>query len=250
MTDRFRMMSIGWVKKVDSASGWAVRSVVKAVAAALLVMLLVGGVALLADRFTPLPEVGAAPGYALIDQYGRPVSDQGLRGKIVLYDFIYTYCTTVCPALTGQMRQVQDALADRGWLGETVMLVSITFDPERDTPARLLQYSQSVNADPESWLWLTGDVLEVKQLVGSECGVYFERIDASDSNGSGAQEYDFVHSNVLLLVDARGQVRAEYHNLPGAAAIMSDIDRLVRQQAARGPVRWFWQIMGRLETVH
>jgi protein SCO1/2 len=193
-----------------------------------------------------LPYLNPVPAYTLIDQDGQPVSDADLRGQIVLYDFIYTSCTTVCPAMTGQMLQVQHQLADEGRLGEDVTLVTITFDPERDTPERLREYARQMNAGDDGWLWLTGDLIAIKQLVGAEFGVYFEKVplDPASAEAAGLSEaeieagYDFVHASVFVLADGDGLIRAEYHELTrGVDEMLRDIDLLVREKNARGPGR-------------
>ncbi len=189
-----------------------------------------------------LPRLTQAPTYTLQDQNGEPFSDDNLRGKIVLYDFIYTSCTTVCPAMTGQMLQVQQELAERGWLGDDVVLVSITFDPERDTPERLREYVAQMQVSPEGWYWLTGDLMTIKQLVGGEFGVYFEKapLDEAAAEAAGltpeerADNYDFIHASVFVLVDENGQIRAEYHELIDVDQILRDIELAVREKNAQG----------------
>jgi protein SCO1/2 len=193
-----------------------------------------------------LPYLNSVPAYTLIDQDSQPVSDADLRGQIVLYDFIYTSCTTVCPAMTGQMLQVQHQLAADGRLGKEVSLVTITFDPERDTPERLREYIRQMNAGDDGWLWLTGDLITIKQLVGAEFGVYFEKVplDPASAEAIGLSEaeieagYDFVHASVFVLADQDGLIRAEYHELTlGVDEILRDINLLVREKNARGPER-------------
>jgi protein SCO1/2 len=187
-----------------------------------------------------MPRLAPAPGYTLADQHGEPVSAADLRGKVVLYDFIYTSCTTMCPAMTAQMLKVQRGLEEKGWLGDEVMLVSITFDPERDTPARMAEKAREVNANPDGWLWLTGDLLTIKQLVGGEFGVYFEQIpldeDAVDAAGLSpeqiAEGYDFVHATAFVLVDEEGTIRADYRQMLDAERALRDIALVVREKNA------------------
>jgi len=215
---------------------WALVASIVVVVALLLLL----GVALM----RPLPVLATAPSYDLIDQSGLPIHDTDLRGRIALYDFIYTSCTTVCPVMTGQMLQIQSALADVGWLGNEVVLISITFDPERDTPARLREYATQMQARPDGWLWLTGDLIEIKQLVGGEFGVYFEKVGAGEGHamhGMDEAGYDFVHDTTFTLVDDQGRLRAEYHSFPGLDVMMRDIGSLVREKNARGPMRLAWQ---------
>ncbi len=218
----------------------------------LAVVVLVGLVLafLLIKPFKVLPYLAEAPAYSLVDQHGETVSSADLQGHVVLYDFIYTHCTTVCPAMTGQMLQIQKQLEKKGELGEDVILVSITFDPERDTPERLQTYSELMNTGPDSWLWLTGELIPIKQLVGGEFGVYFEQIPldeaAADAAGLTPEErengYDFIHATVFTLVDEQGNIRAEYHELLDVDQIMRDIDLVVREKNAQGVGRLLMQL--------
>lgn len=100
------------------------------------------------------------PDSALVDQNGqrhRLVSDV-MGDKIIVASFVYTNCTTICPVVSTLFSQVQDKLG--GLLDDQVRLVSLSVDPDRDTPARLKSYAESHGARP-GWLWLTGQQPEV-----------------------------------------------------------------------------------------
>lgn len=96
------------------------------------------------------------PDIPLLNQYGEEVNikDDVIGGRIAVVSFAYTTCTTVCPVVSAIFSQVQDRLD--GLMGEEVELVTITVDPNRDTPARLLAYSKKFDA-AEGWSWLTGE---------------------------------------------------------------------------------------------
>ena len=215
-----------------------------------LALLAVLGLAVLAIGFMlarPLkvmPRLGAAPSFTLTDPHGQPLGSDDLRGKVVLYDFVYTSCQTVCPAMTAQMMQVQQRLADGGQLGEDVVLVTITFDPERDTPERLLAESRKFGAVAGGWHWLTGELIAIKQLVGGEFGVYFEKVAAEDAphdEGHAHEGYDFVHATVFVLVDEEGQIRSEYHQMLDIDEVMRDIGLVVSEKNAPALARPVWQ---------
>ena len=112
-------------------------------------------------------QMGAQPGGAespaqkyftdveLVDQDGkthRLYSDL-LKGRTVVANAFFTTCTSVCPPMTANLKRVQDALGDR--FGRDVFFVSISVDPETDTPARLKEYAEKFHAKP-GWLFLTG----------------------------------------------------------------------------------------------
>jgi len=106
------------------------------------------------------PVYGVVPGFTLIDQNRRPLGKDDLRGKIWIANFIYTNCPDECPLMTAEMARIQSGLAGIGEL----RLVSITVDPEHDTPAVLSRYAERVQADPERWFFLTGDKSAIYRL--------------------------------------------------------------------------------------
>jgi protein SCO1 len=107
-----------------------------------------------------LPVYGSVPDFALIDQHGRPVRRTDFEGKLWIASFIFTSCPDECPLMAAEMARLQSDLAHL----KDVRLVSISVDPEHDTPAVLLQYAQQFNADPRRWFWLTGDKRAIYRL--------------------------------------------------------------------------------------
>lgn len=100
----------------------------------------------------------------LIDQDGevqRFYSDL-LEGRIVVIDSIFTTCTAVCPMLGQKMKRLQAAAGDR--LGDDVVLISISVDPETDTPAKMRAYGEQFDAR-EGWYFLTGSRENVEQVL-------------------------------------------------------------------------------------
>ena len=93
-----------------------------------------------------LPTIGAAPDFALTSQDGAEVTLGDLRGKVVAVTFIYTWCPDVCPMLTDKMARVQDELGPD--FGSKVAFVSITVDPERDTPEALKDLRGGIRRQP------------------------------------------------------------------------------------------------------
>jgi protein SCO1/2 len=91
----------------------------------------------------------------LIDQDGRKLRfySDVLKNKIVVINAFFTTCTNICPPMNRNFEKMQEALGDR--LGKDVFLVSISVDPETDTPARLKEYGRRFHARP-GWLFLTG----------------------------------------------------------------------------------------------
>jgi protein SCO1/2 len=144
-----------------------------------------------------LPVIGAAPNFTLISQDGKPVGLADLRGKVVALTFIYTQCPDICPMLTQKMVQVQDELGAE--FGAKVAFVSISLDPEHDTPEVLKDYAQFWGAKPDGWSFLTGSPEAVRDVT-RRYGVFF----AKKEDGS------VDHTQLTTLVDANGEMRVQY----------------------------------------
>jgi protein SCO1/2 len=104
-----------------------------------------------------------APDFALIDQNGAKLALDDLAGRFALVDFVYTRCNGPCPILTSLHVELQRALAPE--LRERVRFVSISLDPEWDTPERLAEYAKARGADLSGWSFLTGPPPEVADVV-------------------------------------------------------------------------------------
>src|SRR5712672_775672 len=110
----------------------------------------------------PLPKIAPAPEFTLTSQDGTPVSLADFRGKVVAVTFIYTLCTDTCPVLTPMMSFVQDRLGPD--FGTRIAFVSITVDPERDTPQVLKEYAQAFGANLAGWSFLTGAPAAIQEV--------------------------------------------------------------------------------------
>lgn len=139
-----------------------------------------------------------APRLTLVDQDGKPfISEDRLHGKIVAMNFIYTTCSDVCPLFTVEFARLQRALKSQP--RQDFFLVSITTDPEIDTPKVLKAYAQRFEADFQNWAFLTGNELQMKQ-VWKAFGVQVIR------RGRGLVQ----HTNLTTLIDARGSRRINF----------------------------------------
>jgi protein SCO1 len=103
-----------------------------------------------------------APDFILLDQDGKPFASKSLRGKVVALDFIFTTCIDVCPLFTANFAQLQKTLKSRQ--RADFFIVSITTDPEVDSPKVLKSYAQRYRADFATWAFLTGTEAELKKV--------------------------------------------------------------------------------------
>jgi protein SCO1/2 len=146
------------------------------------------------------PELEPAPDFALVDQDGQPVTLDGLRGHVLLLDFVYTHCPGPCPILTGTHVAVQRALPPE--LAAKVRFVSISLDPARDTPEALRRYAEAHGADLARWSFLTGEpdaVADVLQRYGV--------------GARPAENGEIEHLVITYLIDADGRVARRFAGL-------------------------------------
>ena len=156
----------------------------------------------------------------LVDQDGREVKfvSDVIGDRIVVMDFVYTTCTTVCPVLSALFSQVQEKLGDH--LGEDVVLVSVSVDPTRDTPQRLKAYAARYQAQA-GWIWLTGGKRTMDEVL----------------DGLGAYSPNFEdHPSMVLVGDGRSGEWSRFFGFPSPDRIMDQVHALqaARQTAAGG----------------
>ena len=144
-----------------------------------------------------LPVIGPAPGFALTDLSGARLSLADLRGKVLAVTFIYTSCKDTCPIVTAKMASLQRELgAD---FGLRVRFVSITVEPEVDTPAVLAAYARAHRADLGGWSFLTGSSAEIEDVV-RHYGAFAKRHKPGDVD----------HLFLTSLIDRKGMMRVQY----------------------------------------
>jgi len=146
-------------------------------------------------RSRPLPE------FVLTERSGRPISLADLRGKVWIVDFVYTQCTDTCPLQTAEMAKLQEL-----WNNDRdLRLVSISVDPEKDTPKILARYATRFHADKQRWLFLTGDKNQIVRLV--EEGFHLP-VSAAVAHQRSVPV--IIHSPRFMLIDRDAQIRGSY----------------------------------------
>jgi protein SCO1/2 len=157
--------------------------------------------------------LGTLPAFALTDQRGQPFGTRELRGKVWVADFIFTACQEACPLLSQKMAEV-GRRAKR--LGPDFHLVSISVDPERDTPARLAEYAARYGANPLAWSFLTGPANAIEAAVtgGFKIGMGKEKIQPPEAAGQGETFWQIFHGEKLVLVDRQLRIRGYFDATP------------------------------------
>ena len=153
------------------------------------------------------------PDVSLVDQHGAAVSLASLKGKPVLIDFIYTSCASTCPMLTAKMAAIAHQLGPA--LGADVTIVSISLDPEHDTPAALAKYAKSHDADGPGWIFLTGPPAQIDQVLAQ-----FKLRRTRESDGT------ITHSISAFLLGPDGHQLRQYNALDVSPdSVAADVDR-------------------------
>lgn len=152
----------------------------------------------------PAPTFGRVPAFTLTTDRGEALRGSDLRGGVYVVNFIFTRCASICPDLTRAMKEVQDAFESRGF--RDARLVSISVDPEYDTPERLREYAARFGARPERWSFLTGDPAAVRALVVEGFRV---PLDEPQIPNAGAP-IDIAHTGKFVLVDREGAIRGYF----------------------------------------
>lgn len=141
----------------------------------------------------PLPVLGKLPEFELVDQNGEMFSLADLQGKMWLADFIFTTCGGPCPIMSSQFARLQDKYSPF----EDFRLLSISVNPEYDTPPILKEYGDRYGADHSRWTFLTGEREAIHTL-------------AVDGFHVGSIEEPVFHSTRYILVDSGARIRGYY----------------------------------------
>jgi protein SCO1 len=165
--------------------------------------------------------------FRLTERSGRPVTDADLADRVWVASFIFTRCPLSCPRITSVMKSLQNKLAGTG-----VQLVSLSVDPEHDTPEVLSAYAAKFSADPNRWWFLTGPKAEVTALIRERFKLGLEETSFVEQK-AGSEAFE--HSDRLALVDRGNRVIGYFATTEPDA--VSDLIRRVTQRSTPSWVR-------------
>ena len=177
-----------------------------------------------------LPRLYKVPEFRLTDSFGKPFSNKDLDGKVYMASFMFTSCPTTCPGLIERMKVAQKRLKG---LGQKVALLSISVDPDYDTPEILHKYARRNKANPYVWKFLTGSRQELQSLLIDGYKVPMGEKEAVEGvvGTEKVTLMDIVHSEKLVLVDEEGMIRGYYStDTHGMNKMMIDVGLLVNRQ--------------------
>ena len=147
----------------------------------------------------------------LTNQMGQHVSFDDLKGKIIVLDFFFTHCPTICPKLAVAMKKLQNSFPNQDSI---VQFVSISIDPQHDSVAQLRKWAERFNVNPDTWWLLTGDRDSIYNFF-----VHEMKASVADVGIDTA----FIHTSYFFLLDKERVVRGWFNGLDSV-----DQSKLVR----------------------
>jgi len=170
----------------------------------------------------PLPQLFEVPKFTFTERSGQPFDSATLRGKVWVADFFFTSCPGTCLMLGNRMKEIHAAFGK----DDRVRFVSISTDPETDTPGVLGKYAERLGADAR-WSFLTGPRTAVFDL-----SINGFKLALADATGVDVKA-KIIHSTKLVLVDRRGWIRGYYDGVSDGSAekdrLIADIRRLLEE---------------------
>ena len=151
----------------------------------------------------PLPVLGQIADFTLTNQDGVLTTLAELTNHVWVADIIFTRCAGPCPIMSGQMKSVQDAFP----AGSAVRLVTLTTDPDFDTPPVMKRYGERFGADFNRWTFLTGTKAEIAGLAGGSLKLSAVPVKPEDRQNAADL---FIHTTIFVVVDKHGRLRAVF----------------------------------------
>jgi protein SCO1/2 len=157
----------------------------------------------------PLPVYYKVPEFKLTNEFKQPFGTKELTGRFYIANFMFTSCPTTCPALMAKMDLVQKRI--RG-LGTKAAIVTFTVDPEVDTPDVLYKFARKRNSNPYIWTFLTGTQADLEKIVinGFKVPMGKKESITKQLEDKSISLFDIAHTEKLVLVDDKGQIRGYY----------------------------------------
>jgi protein SCO1/2 len=168
---------------------------------------------------TPLPDLGKVQAFSLISEKGTPFSSEQLKEKIWVASFFFSRCKTICPKLLGSLQDLHEQAADRGIPLE---IVTITVDPEHDTPEVLQTKAKEYRTQKTPWHFLTGSPDTIRDVIVNGFKTHMGEKEILE-NGI----LEIGHGSKLILLDGQGIVRGFYSaNKEEQEELLTDAEKL------------------------
>ena len=150
-----------------------------------------------------LPVIGPVADFTLTNQDGAVTTLADLSNHVWVADIIFTRCTGPCPIMTGQMKSLQDALPP----DSQAKLVTLTTDPDYDSPTILTRYGKRFGADFHRWTFLTGTKAQIGALAGGSLKLSAVPVAAAQQKNPADL---FIHSTIFVVVDKQARLRGVF----------------------------------------
>ncbi len=176
-----------------------------------------------------LPVLGEAPAFTLVDSDGQPFGSRDLGGQTYVVNFFFTRCPSICPLHMQSAKELASLVAQRA--GGEIALLSVTVDPENDSPPVLREYGRKLGVAAPGWRLLTGDRGAI--VAFAEDGL---KVPVGDGPAAGATVMDIAHTGRFVLVDGRGRIRGYYERSEsrGMEGLFEDARRVAGERSVRG----------------
>ena len=156
-----------------------------------------------AHRPAALPVIGPIAGFTLTNQDGRATTLADLSNHVWIADIIFTRCAGPCPIMTQQMKSLQDVLLP----ASRARLVTLTTDPDFDTPPVMKKYGERFGADFNRWMFLTGSKTEIAGLAGDSLKLSTVPVKPEERKNDADR---FIRSTIFVVVDKHERLRGTF----------------------------------------
>lgn len=155
--------------------------------------------------------------FSFVDQTGDTITEADVEGKIYIANYFFVACPTICPKMSTQLKRVHQLFKTE----ERLEILSHTVDPKRDSVPVLAAYAEKYGADASQWHFLTGKKKDIYMMARNSYLV-------TTLEGDGGPT-DFIHSELLVLVDQHRHVRGTYDGTEPSDVdmLIEDVERLL-----------------------
>lgn len=161
--------------------------------------------------------------FSFLDQDGKLITQEDVRGKVYVVEYFFTTCGTICPKMNKQMQRVHKAYKGN----KNVNILSFTVDPKTDTVEQMKRYATQHGADASQWHFLTGSKDSLYRLARTS----FFVLKPAEAENQGDVGSDFIHTNNFVLVDKQMRIRGYYDGTSAKEVdkLIHDIDHLLNE---------------------
>jgi len=153
-----------------------------------------------------LPVIGAVADFTLTNQDGKVTTLSDLTNRVWVADIIFTRCAGPCPIITGHMKSLEVALPKTS----NARLVTLTTDPDFDTPAMMKKYGERFDADFSRWIFLTGTKAEIGALGAGSLKLSAAPVQPTDQKNAADL---FIHTTIFVIVDKHARLRGSFETM-------------------------------------